>query len=294
MEFVAIDVETANANMASICQIGIARFSKGEIVGEWKSYVNPEDFFDPINISIHRIDESVVVAAPTFGVLARAINTVLEGRIVVTHTAFDRVAIYQAAKICGAAFPSCTWLDSASVARRAWKQFSKSGYGLKSVCDSIGYKYEAHDALEDAKAAGQIVIAAMSATGMDLTEWLSHVRRPINSTEQQRVSRQGNPDGELHGEVLVFTGMLGIPRHEAADLAASTGCEVEAGVTKRATSLVIGDQDVRLLAGHEKSAKHRKAEELIKGGQIIRILSETDFRELLKVHAQGKEIGLST
>ena len=27
MEFVAIDVETANANMASICQIGIAHFA---------------------------------------------------------------------------------------------------------------------------------------------------------------------------------------------------------------------------------------------------------------------------
>lgn len=34
MEFVAIDVETANADMASICQIGIAKYSKGKIFGE--------------------------------------------------------------------------------------------------------------------------------------------------------------------------------------------------------------------------------------------------------------------
>ena len=32
MEFVVIDVETANANLASICQVGIASFRNGELV----------------------------------------------------------------------------------------------------------------------------------------------------------------------------------------------------------------------------------------------------------------------
>jgi hypothetical protein len=39
MEFVAIDVETANADMASICQIGIAEFKDGTLAEEWKTYV---------------------------------------------------------------------------------------------------------------------------------------------------------------------------------------------------------------------------------------------------------------
>lgn len=41
MDFVAIDVETANANMASICQVGVATYSAGALVDEWKTYVNP-------------------------------------------------------------------------------------------------------------------------------------------------------------------------------------------------------------------------------------------------------------
>jgi DNA polymerase-3 subunit epsilon len=57
MDFVAIDVETANADMASICQIGIASYSNGSLVDEWSALVEPEDFFDPINISIHGIYE---------------------------------------------------------------------------------------------------------------------------------------------------------------------------------------------------------------------------------------------
>jgi DNA polymerase-3 subunit epsilon len=46
--------------------------------------------------------------------------------------------------------------------------------------------------------------------------------------------------------------------------------------------LVVGDQDVRKLAGHEKSAKHRKAEELIGAGHPIRIIRETDFKQLIQ------------
>ena len=64
MEFVALDVETANADMASICQIGLARYENGSLVEEWKTYVDPEDYFDGINISIHGIDEATVKGAP--------------------------------------------------------------------------------------------------------------------------------------------------------------------------------------------------------------------------------------
>ena len=279
MEFVAIDVETANADMASICQIGIAQFKGGTLAEEWKTYVDPQDHFDGINVSIHGIDEDVVAGSPTFAMLADTLISRLSGRIIVTHTAFDRVAVHQASTKHKTPPLSCTWLDTACVARRAWTEFSRRGYGLASICASIGYNFEHHDALEDAKAAGTILIAAMTHTGLDLDAWLTRVRQPI---DLQRSTREGNPDGELCGEVIVFTGALTIPRREAADIAASIGCDVDAGVTKRTTLLVVGDQDVQRLAGHEKSSKHRKAEQLIQAGQPIRILRETDFRELAR------------
>jgi DNA polymerase-3 subunit epsilon len=283
MDFVAIDVETANADMASICQIGIATFDRGALACEWKTYVDPQDYFDGMNVSIHGIDANVVAGSPTFGMLADTVMGALNGQVVVTHTAFDRVAIYQAGNKCKTSPPSCTWLDSACVARRTWKEFSRSGYGLASVCDWIGYTFNHHDALEDAKAAGNILLAAMAHTGLNLDAWLTRVQQRIAPTLEQRIAREGNPDGLLYGEILVFTGAMMIPRREAADYAASVGCEVGASITKRTTILVVGDQDVQKLAGHEKSSKHRKVEQLIKMGQPIRILRETDFRELVKL-----------
>jgi DNA polymerase-3 subunit epsilon len=65
-------------------------------------------------------------------------------------------------------------------------------------------------------------------------------------------------------------------------MALKIGCHVGTGVTKKTTILVVGDQDVTKLSGHEKSSKHRKAEQLISKGIPIRILRETDFKEMVK------------
>ncbi|WP_414153804.1 hypothetical protein [Paracoccus denitrificans] len=63
-------------------------------------------------------------------------------------------------------------------------------------------------------------------------------------------------------------------------MAANAGIRVVNSVSKKVTLLVVGDQDLSLLAGHEKSTKHRKAEELISTGHPIRIIGEAEFISL--------------
>ena len=64
LTFNSIDVETANADRASICQIGIVHVQDGEIEGQWQALINPEEWFDPWNIQIHGIDENRVKNSP--------------------------------------------------------------------------------------------------------------------------------------------------------------------------------------------------------------------------------------
>ncbi|OPY85736.1 MAG: DNA polymerase III PolC-type [Smithella sp. PtaU1.Bin162] len=285
LNFVAIDVETANADMASICQIGLAKFENGLLSDEWKSFVDPEDYFDDMNVSIHGIEETTVKGAPTFPELCNKLHLYLTGAVVICHTHFDRVAISQAHRRYDVIVPECTWLDSAMVTRRAWTECARKGYGLYNVCKMLGYEFNHHDALEDAKAAANIVLAASKKTGLDINNWIKRIRQPIDPTtinSGSAIKRDGNSEGALFGEVLVFTGALEIPRREAADLAATIGCQVESGVTIKTTMLVVGDQDIKKLAGHEKSMKHRKAETLIAKGAQIRIMKESDFKELVK------------
>ena len=52
MKFVVIDVETANPQMSSICQIGVVGFDDGSKTFADCLYIDPEDYFDPLNQSI--------------------------------------------------------------------------------------------------------------------------------------------------------------------------------------------------------------------------------------------------
>jgi DNA polymerase-3 subunit epsilon len=296
MDFVVVDVETANADLSSICQVGIASFCHGELADSWVSLVNPQDYFSAVNVSIHGIDNYQVKDAPTWGKVYQHVASRLQGSIVVSHTPFDRLALKQACGRSNSLECECTWLDSARVVRRAWPQFSKSGYGLSNVAAHFGIEYRAHDALEDARCAGLLLLRAIAATGLSPEQWLIRVMQPIDprcQAHREIHKRDGNPDGELFGEILVFTGSLSLPRCEAADAAAAAGCRVDDGVTKNTTMLVVGDQDLRMLAGHDKSSKHMKAEQLIGKGQQIRIIGESDFMRIVS-HSTASEHACAT
>lgn len=186
MEFIAIDVETANANMASICQIGLAHYKNGKIIEEFSTYIDPQDYFDPGNISIHGINDDTVVGAPTIRKASKQLYAYLDKRVTVCHTHFDRVAIEKACAKNSVRTPACTWLDSACVARRAWPNSVSGGYGIHNLCHALGYKFKHHDALEDAKAAGHILLAASKECNHDIQGWLKRVTQPVGATKSRR------------------------------------------------------------------------------------------------------------
>lgn len=287
--FFALDVETANADRASICQIGVVEVSNDEVVNPWTTLIDPEDWFDPFNSSIHGIDDDAVRGAPTFPDVHQRLSEDLNDRIVVSHTAFDRTAISRATERYGLFQPSIRWLDSARIVRRAWpEKYGKRGYGLQNVASDLGIRYRPHDALEDARAAAEVVRRACAATGFGIEDWcrllLQRTRTARRTGPSGQIRHEGNPDGPLWGEVVVFTGRLEITRHEAAEQAADTGCSVQTSVTKETTILVVGVQNRNLLRGYDKSSKHRKAEDLIRRGVNLQILSERDFKDFLLTH----------
>ncbi|QOW24493.1 exonuclease domain-containing protein [Lysobacter sp. H23M47] len=280
MDFVVIDVETANPNLASICQVGIAVFSGGCLEESWSSLVNPDDYFDSYNVAVHGIEESQVVNAPRWAEVHDRLSKSYSNQILASHTPFDRTAVQRACQKAGTTPFECRWLDTARVVRRTWPEFSKSGYGLANVASHLGINFKHHDAEEDARAAGEILLRAIQESGSTVDEWCS-LSLKSNSLTASTEARDGNPDGPLFGNIVVFTGALSVPRREAANAAAAAGCEVGTGVTKHTTILVVGDQDIRKLAGSDKSSKHKKAETLMAKGQLIRVVGESDFGQLI-------------
>jgi len=179
MDFVAIDVETANADPASICQIGVARYVNGRLDGEWKSLINPEADFNATNVGIHGITARMVRDAPTFPQAIPTLRKWLVGQTAVCHTSFDRIAIQKALARYRLPGIGCRWLDTAQVARRTWDWCASQGYGLKDVCRALNYGFQHHDALADAKASAYILLKASEHTGLDIEGWLKRLDRPI-------------------------------------------------------------------------------------------------------------------
>ena len=289
LTFNAIDVETANADWSSICQIGFVRVENGVLLEEWQTLVDPQTHFDGFNMMIHGITEEEVRGSPTIADIEADLRGMLEGAVLVHHTPFDRVSINRALRNYGFDPLNATWLDTAKVVRRAWpERYARGGYGLANLAQDLNIEFEHHEALEDARAAATIFARICEEQDVGPEYWVSRVRMPIDPHKSNRVTREGSEGLPLSGETVVFTGSLAMPRREAADIAANSGCAVGDSVTKATTMLVVGIQDDAKLQGYEKSSKQRKAESLIARGTNIRILSEEDFYEVVQLEADGE------
>ncbi len=280
MNFIAIDVETSNSKLSSICQIGLAFFENGKLINSWESLINPEEDFDYINTSIHGITYSDVKESPKFYEIYDELINLMNNNIIVTYMPFDKVAIKKAVAKNNLIDIDCIWIDSAKVVRRTWKDLSSKGYGLLNVANRLNIDFNHHNALEDAKTCGKILVIALDELSMNLTEIQERIKQPIDNS---KISLKGNIQGSLHGEVIVFTGSLGISRKEAIAMATKIGCDVSNSVTKKVSILVIGEQDISKLLGYDKSSKQRKAEDLIQKGQNIKIIGESDFEKLVSI-----------
>ncbi|WP_025235711.1 exonuclease domain-containing protein [Mannheimia sp. USDA-ARS-USMARC-1261] len=283
-KFIVIDIETANPDLLSICQVGIVFFENGRIVTKWETLVNPQDYFDPINVCVHGITPQDVEDAPLLSEVIPIIKEFFSNNTICSYGAFDKAAMMRILPT----LPN-QWLDIMRVARRCWSdKFAEKGYGLANVSNFLKIEQKHHhNALDDAIVAGHILNRALSESNEDLDYWLDRIKKPLhleydeNGNILPKIKRQGNPDGPLYGEVIVFTGELSMPRQTAAEKAASVGCDVVDGVSKKVTLLVKGIQDKSRLAGKKLSNKEIKAKDLISKGHIIKIISEDDFLKMI-------------
>ena len=172
LTFNAIDVETANSDHSSICQIGIVRVCHGVIEEQLSVMVNPEAPFSAFNVGLHGIDEEAVMGSETLPQVYAWLGRMVEGTVLVSHTSFDRGAMDSAAERYGLRPIRGRWLDSSLIARRAWPGRFRHRWNLAFIGGELGIQFRHHDAMEDARAAGEIVLRACRQTKVDIDGWL--------------------------------------------------------------------------------------------------------------------------
>lgn len=167
--FFALDVETANNDRGSICQIGVACVRHDNTIVSWKTYVDPQ-VQEWRFTGLHGISAQTVAGAPVFAEVIAVLRGALQGLTVYQHSSFDCGSINAACQQIGLSPPSWNWRDSVQTARKAWPELrGNGGHGLANLKSVLSLSFDHHDAGEDARAAAQVVLLAEQVGGASAT-----------------------------------------------------------------------------------------------------------------------------
>lgn len=300
--WVAIDFETANEHRGSPCSVGMALVEDGAIQRTESFLIRPPEFrFNGFNMALHGITPAMCQDAPEWPAALEQILAFADGRTLVAHyAAFDMGVIRNACDVLGMPWPDVRYACTLVVARRTWPGLVS--YSLPFVVAQCGGDpWDHHDAAGDANAAAQVGLAELGAHHVteldDLLEsvsalyghidpnyWAGCHSRTLASSRSTAMLPTASPDATfdpsnpLYGRTVAFTGEMSVVRREAQQLVVDAGGSVAVGVSKKVNILVTGYQDMtRLAAGHDHSGKYLKAEQLLRKGHEIEIMSERDF-----------------
>ena len=305
LDFVAIDLETANFQRSSICEFGLAVVRDSKIVCSKSWLIRPKNnIYNQINISVHGITPNMTDSCPSFTDVWPEISQYLEGQLVVSHnTAFDMYALRDALDTANISYPNFRHMCSLRLSR---KIFESRSYGIEALTRLLNIDMGTHHrAGDDACSCANIFIKAIEASGLTLDELQENYGcgefiSGIDIFVPQRIGDVYHPhkqtclktnippsssiskDNFFAGKSLCITGTLTCgQRSDILQYIEEIGGLPTNTVTKKTDVLIVGMKDYRVVNDTGMSGKQRKANELRDNGQNIEILSEKEFLELL-------------
>lgn len=202
LDFVAVDVETANAFRGSICQVGLVRVHDGRIEDEWQTLMQPPAghcWVDYERGQVHGFTTQLLSRQPAFHTVWPDVLRRVDSQTLVAHNAaFDLTALREASRAGGFVSPEVDYLCSLVLARR---HLDLPSYGLDVVASACGVPLEQHhDALCDARAAAQITLAIAAKVGASSLADLVAVSgiRPSHLGEELREPCQALSSATVH------------------------------------------------------------------------------------------------
>jgi DNA polymerase-3 subunit epsilon len=166
MDFIAIDFETAQYAPESACSIGMVRFEDNEPREVFHSLIKPPKLYiRPDFTAIHGITVDHVRGAPAFSDLWESGILPFIGKLPLAahNAAFDMGVLRAALAWYGLETPALRYFCTLQIARKLWPELPSRA--LTSLGETFHITYKAHDALDDARACGQIACIAAQKKG---------------------------------------------------------------------------------------------------------------------------------
>ena len=158
-DFAAIDFETANEQLSSVCSVGVVVVRNGKIIDRFYSLIQPEpNYYSYGNSMIHGLTAEDTDNAKVFSSVWENIEPLIKGLPLVAHNkGFDESCLKAAFKTYQMDYPDYIFYCTLAESRRQLKHLPN--HRLHTVAEDCGYILtNHHNALADAEACAEIAL----------------------------------------------------------------------------------------------------------------------------------------
>lgn len=282
-DYCVLDTETTGLSTYydEVIEIGMLKVRNGQIVDKYSQLIEPQNSIDPFITELTGISNEMVAGMPHIEEVQTAVMDFIGQDVIVGHnTSFD-------IRFLNAAFHDALdneYMDTMQFSRKLFPELKH--HRLSDMAELLKLTNNEHRALADCVTTHELYESIKSTMNerhlgiSDLWAWNgNHNGIDIQSIKPD--SDDIDKDGFFYGKHVVFTGKLEkMPRKDAMQAVVNLGGVLDAGVTKTTNYLILGNNDYNAILHGEKSAKHKKAEQLKLKGQDIDIIDELTFYDL--------------
>lgn len=150
--FVCIDLETTGLDPKrdKIIEIGAVRIERGEITGEWETFVNPERKLEERIVELTGIRDEQLAGARKIAEILSDLFAFLGDHVLLGHSVLFDFSFLKKAAVNERMTFERQGIDTLKIARKYLKDLESRS--LESLCRHYGIPHNAHRALEDARA----------------------------------------------------------------------------------------------------------------------------------------------
>lgn len=296
-KFIVFDIETTGLSpdfdeIIEFCGILV---ENGHITDRFSTLIRPEEKIDAFIENLTGITNDMLSTAPSVETVLPRILSFLGDYILVGHNvSFDVNFLYDACVNQEQPPLKNDFIDTMRISRKLYPDLAH--HRLQDIVAFLDVpKVRSHRAENDCimtlscfqRMHQDVLSRYASAEEFGARFKRKSHSRPLNPKEITTEKSEFDETHPLFGKVCVFTGALDrMNRREAMQIVVDCGGICAASVTKKTNYLILGNNDYCKTIKDGKSAKQKKAEELLLKGQAIEIIPENVFYDMLSDQMQ--------